>query len=242
MQRAESVTTDHLGFGRFASPDERMVGASILSADFGALGLEAEAVLAAGADALHVDVMDGHFVPNLSMGPAICGGLRRHLPSALLDVHLMVERPDMFIEAFAKNGADHQTIHIESPVNHRELADQIHDAGCTAGIAVNPDTPVDEMLALQDVYQLFLVMSVHPGYSGQSFIEDVLPKVATLHAELPVGSWIQMDGGVSPDTAPQCRDAGCNMLISASAIYGSDDYRIPIEAIRGQADILDSHA
>ena len=98
------------------------------------------------------------------------------------------------------------------------------------------------MLALQDVYQLFLVMSVHPGYSGQSFIEDVLPKVATLHAELPVGSWIQMDGGVSPDTAPQCRNAGCNMLISASAIYGSDDYRIPIEAIRGQADILDSHA
>ncbi|MDP7070160.1 MAG: ribulose-phosphate 3-epimerase [Phycisphaerales bacterium] len=233
MPAVDVASRAKVGFDRAAGSGERLVGASVLSADFGALANDAAAALNAGADALHVDVMDGHFVPNLSMGPAVCGALRASLPDALLDVHLMVERPDAFVDPFIDAGADHLTIHIESLVDHGDVAAMIAARGCTAGIAVNPDTPVDRVLELADHFQLFLVMSVHPGYSGQSFIAEVLPKVAVLRETLGTAAWIQMDGGVGPSTAPACREAGCNVLVSASAIYGAQDYAGVISALRG---------
>jgi ribulose-phosphate 3-epimerase len=221
------------GFSRPAEAGERQVGASVLSADFGQLADQASAALRAGASSLHVDVMDGHFVPNLSMGPAVCASLRNHVPDAVLDVHLMVTRPDTFAPLFIDAGASHVTFHMEAEVDHVGLAGRIHDAGCTAGLAINPDTPVDRMLEIASAFDLLLVMSVHPGFSGQKFIDAVLPKVESLRAALGPDVWIQMDGGVSPTTAPACRDAGCNQLVSASAIFGSSDYAAAIKGIRG---------
>jgi ribulose-phosphate 3-epimerase len=206
-----------------------------LSADFGALAVDAAAALEAGADSLHVDVMDGHFAPNLSMGPAVCASLRRHLPDTQLDVHLMVEQPRDFVQPFVDAGANHLTFHIETAIDHRLLAGEIRAAGCTAGLAINPDTPVDGMLELADAFDLLLVMSVHPGYSGQSFVPTVLAKVRALRSALGEGAWIQMDGGVSPHTAESCRQAGCNQLVSASAIFGSGDYAAAVAAIRGSS-------
>jgi len=221
------------GFSRPALAGEHQVGASVLSADFGRLAEQAAAAIDAGAASLHVDVMDGHFVPNLSMGPAVCAALRRHLPDAVLDVHLMVSRPDTYAPLFIDAGANHVTFHLEADVDHSAVAERIHEAGCTAGLAINPDTPVGGMLKLADAFDLLLVMSVHPGFSGQAFIEGVLPKVEAIREALGSEAWVQMDGGVSPSTAAACRNAGCNQLVSASAIFGSSDYAAAIAGIRG---------
>lgn len=209
-----------------------LVGASVLSADFGRLAQEAADALEAGADLLHIDIMDGHFCPNLSMGPAVCGALRAHLPDAILDVHLMVARPSEYLEPFADAGADHLTVHVEIDEDLQHLAEHAHDLGCTAGVAINPDTPIDRLLAVSDAFDMFLVMSVFPGFSGQKFIEDVLDTTRALRAHRGADAWIEMDGGISPVTASACREAGCNVLVSASAIFGTHDYARAIEALR----------
>ncbi len=214
-------------------PSLPLVAPSILSADFASLGVECKSVLDSGADLLHLDVMDGHFVPNLTMGPALCQSLRKMFPDVYLDVHLMVDTPSAYIESFANAGASLFTGHVEADDDPFELAQSIRNAGMDAGLAINPPTDVKEILPYLEAFDLILVMSVNPGFSGQSFIPEVLSKVETISQRLRPTQRLQMDGGVGLQTCLDCREAGCDVLVAASAIFGSDDYAQAIAVLRG---------
>jgi len=198
-----------------------IVAPSILSADFLRLGEQIATCEEAGADWIHVDVMDGHFVSNLTMGPVIVEACRRatRLP---LDVHLMIEHPERLFEAFARAGADHLTVHIETCPDMSKTLNQILDLGLTPGIVLNPDTPVSAIEPFLERAGLVLVMSVHPGYSGQSFMPATVSKVADLRDKLDaLGSpaWLEVDGGIAPDTLPLMQAAGADAFVAASAIF-----------------------
>lgn len=202
-----------------------LVGASILSADWSRLGDEARHALDAGVDLLHIDVMDGHFVPNLAFGPDVCVGLRRALPEAFLDVHLMVTDPAHFVPVFAKAGADAISFHAEvlTPAAARDLATKARDLGVTPALAINPPTDITPWLDHLDAFDMLLVMSVNPGYSGQKFIPEVLPKATAARAAMGPSFRIEIDGGVGPANAPQVREAGVDVLAAASAIFGQPE-------------------
>jgi ribulose-phosphate 3-epimerase len=198
-----------------------IIAPSILSADFTRLGADLEACEAASADWIHVDVMDGRFVPNLTMGPVIVEACRR-VTKLPLDVHLMIEEPERHIEAFAKAGASHITVHVETcPHLHRTL-EQIKWLGCKAGVTLNPSTPASALEPILSQVDLVLVLTVNPGFSGQKFIPEVLPKIAILRRKLDeIGSpaWLEVDGGVSPATLPQVREAGATAFVSGSFLF-----------------------
>ncbi|MEM1213318.1 MAG: ribulose-phosphate 3-epimerase [Planctomycetota bacterium] len=221
-----------------AAPARPLVSASVLSADFGAMAGDCHDVLERGADLLHIDVMDGHFVGNLSMGPDMVRGIRKHAPEVLMDVHLMVDRPDLYVEPFADAGANHLTFHLEvcDPVRARHvdadaLIQRIHTAGMTAGMAINPFTAPDGLAPYLDRLAMALVMSVHPGKSGQKFLPFVLDKTRWLHEHTGPGTRIEMDGGVGPTTCDDAAAAGCDVMVTASALFGSNDRSAVIDRL-----------
>ena len=213
-----------------------VVSPSILSADFSRLGDEVRAIDKAGADWIHVDVMDGRFVPNITIGPLIVEALRP-VTQKPLDVHLMIVEPEKYVEDFAKAGADIISVHAEhnaSPHLHRTLG-QIRELGKQAGVVLNPGTPLELIEHVLELCDLILIMSVNPGFGGQKFIPGVVPKIQKLRQmcdERGLDPWIEVDGGLKPNNAWQVIDAGANAIVAGSAVFKAPDYGQAIEGIR----------
>jgi ribulose-phosphate 3-epimerase len=213
------------------------IAPSILSADFARLGAEIQAIEAGGADYVHIDVMDGHFVPNITIGPLVVEAARRvtNLP---LDVHLMIENPDRFIPDFARAGADLITVHIETVPHLHRTVQLIKSLGKKAGVSLNPATPVSSLEVILDDLDLVLIMSVNPGFGGQSFISSSLAKIETLRAEIDrrgLQVEIEVDGGVKTDNIAAIAAAGASVFVAGSAVFGTADYGATIAALKDNA-------
>ena len=212
-----------------------ILSTSILSADFARLGEEIATVEAAGANWIHVDVMDGHFVPNITMGPFIVQACRR-ITKLPLDVHLMIEEPERYIEAFAKAGASGLTVHVETCPDIVGTLRQIKSLGCTAGAVLNPETPVGAIQPALPEADLILVMSVRPGYSGQSFMPETIGRVSEIRKKLDAlrsSAWLEVDGGIDTETLPTMKEAGATAFVAATAVFKHPEGpRVGVESLR----------
>lgn len=212
-----------------------IISASILSADMGYLVEESTAVLKAGADSLHVDVMDNHYVPNLTFGPLVCNALHKHLPTTFLDVHLMVEPIDSLINAFAKAGANQISFHPEASRDVSKNLKQIHNLGCKAGLAINPETSLDCLNPVWEQLDFILMMSVNPGFSAQNFIPEVLNKVASakqLIAKHNPKIRLGIDGGIKINNIAEAANAGADTFVLGSGIFNTQDYAKTLAELR----------
>ncbi|MFH0729269.1 MAG: ribulose-phosphate 3-epimerase [Pseudomonadota bacterium] len=212
----------------------KLIAPSILSADFSKLGDEVKAVEHAGADWIHVDVMDGHFVPNITMGPIVVEAVKKTttLPA---DVHLMIENPDRYISDFASAGADYISVHVEACVHLNRTLQMIKEAGVKAGAALNPATPLSSLEWVLEMLDFVLIMSVNPGFGGQAFIPNTLERIQCVRkmiADQNLATLIQVDGGVNLRTIKEISEAGTDVFVAGSAIFGSADYKKTIDGFR----------
>ena len=214
---------------------EYIIAPSILSADFSRLGDEVHSVLEAGADWVHFDVMDNHYVPNLTIGPMVCQALRDYGITAPIDVHLMVEPVDELIKSFSKAGATYITFHPEASTDIDQSINLIKDGGCKAGLVLNPDIPIDVLEGYLEKLDMILLMSVFPGFGGQKFIDSVLEKVVELRSiinDKNLETRLEIDGGIKLDNIREVADAGADTFVSGSAIFGQPDYSKIIQKMR----------
>ncbi|PLX88904.1 MAG: ribulose-phosphate 3-epimerase [Desulfuromonas sp.] len=213
------------------------IAPSILSADFARLGEEIRAIETAGADYVHVDVMDGHFVPNITIGPLIVNAIRP-VTTLPLDVHLMIENPDQYIPDFAKAGADIITVHAEAVYHLHRTVQLIKSLGKKAGVSINPATPLAALEPILEDIDLALIMTVNPGFGGQSFIESCLPKISALREQIvrrKLNVELQVDGGVKTDNIGRITAAGADVFVAGSAVFSTDDYRATISTLKANA-------
>jgi ribulose-phosphate 3-epimerase len=209
------------------------IAPSILAADFGRLTEQVRTVLDAGAEVIHVDVMDGHFVPPITMGPLAVNAIADvvHAAGAAIDVHLMIERPERQVEAFADAGADSLTVHYEATPHVHYALQAVHNAGCAAGLALNPGTPVDVVADLADQADMVLCMTVNPGWGGQAFLERSLQRLERIRALIGPDAALEVDGGIDAPTAARCAAAGATVFVAGTAVFGAPDPQDAVRAI-----------